>query len=451
MHFFDRKLSLLILIVTTPLLFLPKLNLISVHEKETAGIRLDDFMLAAFSTLLLLAHAYSGKYLDRIEKRVLSITVFGIFSWLLNRFFVSLGVLQVEANLLYAVRILEYFMFFYIGAMAASLGYARGIVSVFLAWNLGLMLLQKMNFLGGMIAEGYRADVSDRVQGVASFPSEMGLILNLLFCYFLYGSSASTLFKRIPDVNARYLAKRLFPYALFCLFGIFVVLTGNRISILALAVCFIPRILEDLKRTSRGAILLTTAILPIVIAVIGVIIWQTAGVWERSIDLLSTKNLELVEIVWDKTDISSEDPAKTVISSHNFDVSWWIRIHKWIFALKLFLTHPECLLQGLGPGSCGAALDGGVLRLLVENGLIGAILYGRFFSSLRRLNPQAKWMMAAFALNMIFFDASLSYKAMSLLLFMCGSFFEEKALASKKNQPGNLPSAAQMDPVHLTC
>jgi hypothetical protein len=161
-------------------------------------------------------------------------------------------------------------------------------------------------------------------------------------------------------------------------------------------------------------------------------IWQTAGVYERSLDLLSMKNLELVEIVWDKTEAPSVPEENiTVISSQDYDVSWWIRIHKWLFALKLYLNHPECLLQGIGPGSCGAALDGGMLRIIVENGLIGAFLYRTFFCSLYRLNPQAKWIVVAFAFNMIFFDAYLSYKAMSLLLFICGSFLEQKVFLLK--------------------
>ena len=117
-------------------------------------------------------------------------------------------------------------------------------------------------------------------------------------------------------------------------------------------------------------------------------IFKTAGVYERSFELFSLKNIELFEVVWDKIDITAAPIGNEVISSENYDMSWWIRIHKWLFYTKIFVLNPECYLQGLGPGFCGAALDGGILRIIVEYGLIGSLLFWAFFASLYRLNIQ---------------------------------------------------------------
>ena len=115
-----------------------------------------------------------------------------------------------------------------------------------------------------------------------------------------------------------------------------------------------------------------------------------------------------------------------VILAANYDMSWWMRIHKWIYVIKAYVTNPECYLQGLGPGFAWAALDGGLLRIFVEYGIIGSFLFWKFFSSIYHINRQLKWMMISFMINMVFFDAYLAYKTMSFLLFIAGDAFERQ-------------------------
>lgn len=425
MRFFDQKLSFVLLLITLPLLFLPKINILALDPGETAGLRTDDLVLFLFGSFLMLSHALSHQRLYKIEGWVLLITAFSLFSLLTNHLFVSLGFLPMNAKIFYVVRLLEYFLFFYIGAIASRHVNGVVIIRTFFLLNLILMALQKLNLAGGIIATGYHADVSVRVQGIASFPSEMGLLLNLLFCYMIYDDSGPSKFVtmfRSPAI--KHLLRKLYPYAMFCLFGAFVIFTGNRISILALIICFLFRLKSEFNFRSAISWGMLTVLIPLVLAGTAYIIVQTAGVYERSIDLFSWKNFELIEIVWDKIDITQAPVGTGIISSEHYDMSWWIRIQKWLFAVKCYLMNPECYLQGLGPGFCGAALDGGILRILVEYGVIGSILFWKFFASLYRLNMQTKWMVIAFAINMIFFDAYLAYKTMSLLLFTCGYIFE---------------------------
>jgi hypothetical protein len=171
--------------------------------------------------------------------------------------------------------------------------------------------------------------------------------------------------------------------------------------------------------------------IPIVGVAIGFAVTQTAGVYKRSADLFSLKNFELFALVWDKIDISQNPIGNEVVQASNYDISWWLRIHKWLFMSKSYLNHPECYLQGLGPGYAGAALDGGLLRILTEYGLIGSFLFWKFFACLYRLNAQTKWMIIAFLINMIFFDAYLAYKTMSFLFFTCGYIFERQHCSTR--------------------
>src|SRR5690606_31552302 len=108
------------------------------------------------------------------------------------------------------------------------------------------------------------------------------------------------------------------------------------------------------------------------------------------------------------------------------DTSWWMRIHKWLYALKIYLDHPESYFQGIGPGFAMAALDGGVLRIFVEYGIIGFILFFQLFYRIAKVSETLEYCIVAFAINMIFIDVYLAYKPMALIFFMTGYFYAEK-------------------------
>lgn len=427
MRFFEQKLSLVVLLLTLPLLFLPKINLISVDSGETAGLRIDDLVLFFLGAFLMWAHFLSKNRLYKIEGWMLLITLFSIFSFLANRLLFSLNLLYAEAKIYYTVRLLEYFLFFYLGALASRHFNVNTLTRTFFIWNISLMILQKLNLAGGIATGGYQADVSGRVQGIASFPSEMGLLLNILFCYMIFNDSSESRFVNFfPSPHFRYLLRKLYPYAMFCLFGLFIILTGNRISILALIISFLFRLRKEFSLHSASSWIVLLILIPLVVTAIGTIILKTSGVYDRSLGLFSFKNIELFELVWNKIDIIHPPAGDEATLASQYDMSWWIRIHKWLFVTKSFLLSPQCYLQGLGPGFCGAALDGGILRILTEYGLIGAFLFYNFFASLYRINAQTKWMMIAFSINMIFFDAYLAYKTMSILFFLSGALFQRQ-------------------------
>jgi len=141
----------------------------------------------------------------------------------------------------------------------------------------------------------------------------------------------------------------------------------------------------------------------------------------------SFKNIELIATVWDNISLEYDPIGKESVRQGGSDASWWMRIHKWCYALKLYVMHPVCWLQGIGPGFAMAALDGGFLRILTELGIIGLWLYAKLFYGIAQQNRQLKWMIIVFCLNMLFFDAYLAYKPMSLLFLVAGaSYFSFK-------------------------
>lgn len=424
----ERPLNFVLLLITLPLLFLPKINIIA-FEGETAGLRIDDLVLFGVGALLLWLRALKSRRLNGIEVGILLITLSSLLSFVTNRYFVANQILYIDAKIFYVVRLLEYFVFFYAGSIAYRYLDGKAIVQAFLVWNIAIMLLQKIGLVGGVSSDGYRL-VAARVQGIASFPSEMGLLLNMLFCYMICEEPPGCFISLFRSPVARSWMRQIYPYCLFALFAIFVIFTGNRISIAALLLCFLWRIKEGVWRQGVSAIMALFVLVPLLLAAAAWIMTQTVSVYERSSDLFSFRNLELAQTVWDKIDISQDpmEEGNMVISSENYDTSWWIRIHKWVSILRAYLENPETYLFGVGPGYAGAALDGGILRVLTELGGVGALLFVLFFKALYNINKQTRWMVSALIINMLFFDAHLAYKTMSLLFFLCGYAFEEKKM-----------------------
>src|SRR5262249_20670044 len=143
-------------------------------------------------------------------------------------------------------------------------------------------------------------------------------------------------------------------------------------------------------------------------------IYTHSRIITRSAGLLSANNFTLIATVWDNISIDQTPIAnESVGRDDDNDNSWWMRLHKWCYALKIYCLNPECWLQGVGPGFAMAALDGGFLRILTELGIIGCILYGHLFYLIYKKCPELKGIMIAILLNMLFFDVYLAYKPMS--------------------------------------
>jgi hypothetical protein len=421
MNIFYKNSAVVFLLLCIPLLFFPKVNILQLSQGETAGLRLDDFILLSLSIVLFWAHFSLRKSFLPIEMWLFTLVGFSLFSFLCNQLFVSLGFITAQAKVLYCFRILEYFIFFYVGTLACQFLNLTRLVTCFLLWNIALMCLQKAGIIGEFNSgAGYTAEGSYRVSGIASFPSEMGALLNLLFCYFLFAPENRASFSSLP-IFLKAILDHTRIYWLFFIFAILIILTGSRIAIVALIIPFLFRLRREFSLTAPLSIAIGFCF--IVCASVGLFwfITQTESIAVRSRGLLSFKNLELVGAVWDVQDVSGTPISE--VAYGRYDLSWWMRIHKWCYALKMYCYHPECYVQGVGPGFAWSALDGGLLRVFVENGLLGTCIFWKFFSTIYKKNAQLKWMLIAFLINMIFFDVYLAYKPMSLLFFITGYFY----------------------------
>lgn len=89
-NLFDRFTTRGILWLIIPLLFLPKINLIGGFSGQTAGVRIDDLVLFAFSILFCWGKAAARQPFSIFEKLIVAFTLILLLSYFLNivwRFF----------------------------------------------------------------------------------------------------------------------------------------------------------------------------------------------------------------------------------------------------------------------------------------------------------------------------------------------------------------------------
>ncbi|CDR34348.1 hypothetical protein [Criblamydia sequanensis] len=431
---FNKKSTLFFIWLVLPLLFIPKINLISMGESETAGIRLDDVILLGFAFIYLFGSFALSREPLKIECFLAAIIFFSIVSFFLNRSFVFLGIIDVQASLFYAVRPLEYFLFFYIGYQCYDYFSLSSIMQKLFVWNASLMLLQKAGIIGAFTNYGYLSNVQDRVTGLCSFPSETGAFLNLLFCYLLFATKPP---KKLIQFFGRQLGRFFYDTYFYwlCLFTAYlVILTGSRIALCSHFLVFFIKVIKDLTKGSKVTKFYAAFFL-VMGAFVGILgILATESIYHRSRALFSWQNIELVRHVWDEIETFYNPMGNEIVSlTSDYDTSWWLRIHKWCYAFKIFYKNPEVYLMGVGPGFAFAGLDGGFLRILVELGVVGLILHFLFFRELFKISLAMKAMILTFSINMIFFDAYLAYKVMALLFFAAGyDYHVKKNLAGYK-------------------
>lgn len=439
-RFFERSFTFLILLFTLPLLFLPKINLLSVGGRETAGIRIDDVVLMVFVVLFAWTHFQLNRRLSTIEKWLFAIVGFSIFSFIVNKFLYEIGWIHVSGNLLYALRIMEYFSFFYIGLLAVDYVKPSVLIKSFIIWNCMIMVFQKAGLIGEFSMYGYNPSATYRPPGICSFPSEAGAVLNMLFCYLLFQPKIES--TKIPfwPPLARQIFDASYLYVLFVVFGLLTVITGSRIAIFAVAVIFLYCVGKKMSWRTPWTIAISSAIILVGGALLTSFIVENKDMIHRSKGLLSMKNVELISRVWDSVDVTREPYVGETLGNRDTDMSWWMRIRKWCYVLKIYVMHPETYLQGVAPGFAFAGLDGGYLRILVENGIIGVFLFWNFFRCIAKKSPQLMAMVAAFAINMIFFDVYIAYKPMSLLFLVAGMTWAEETKTVK--------STYELEPSH---
>lgn len=382
-------------------LLIPKINLIN-FAGESAGIRIDDLVLFFIFSVLFIGNLIKKNKFCTIEYYFFAALIIFISSNLFNILFYD------RSTIAYSFRILEYFIFFYIGYFFQKKYCIANLVWFILISNAIIMLLQSMGFVGGFSSGGFIETTSDRVIGLTGGPWEIGALINIFFAIL------------VLDENDR-LSKLQITVVFIFTFSL-ILLTGARMP----AIAHLALLMITLYFRAKNKKVFILSFLVFIKIFIAFFYFIPNSIADRSENLFSMKNIDEFIKVLNAVPVESNFQGFPDIELVDAtDLSWLMRVSKWTYAIKQWFGQSSFLL-GVGPGTWGVALDGGWLRVITETGILGTIAFLALFRTISRLNLKMFGIVISLFINMIMIDVNLAYKVMSFIFFSSGYFYSRK-------------------------
>jgi hypothetical protein len=389
------------------LLLLPKIDLVPITGGS--AIRFDDILLFLMALLLFINFLKSSrKIITEIEWIFILLFLFMVFSNILNM------LLFERSNILYSIRYIEYFSFFYAGFYFSQKYSLQKLLIIYLYITAIFVLIQSFgNSIHHLLPTFIHRN--GIVTGLTAGPWELGAALNIIFSVYAFR-------KR----NTFFLIFKIFVITSFI-----ILLTGSRSPLAAHLFLFICYLLFFLSLKRKILIILSFPI----IAIIGSIILSNTSllVTERSKKLFDYDNIELVKGYFDTVEIPHSglgfhnSEITGAVDKNIGDTSWAIRSMKWVYSVKLWYENDISIFFGVGPGTLGRGLDGGVVRVLTEFGIVGFIIYFYLLYKIATTyGVVAIFITLSLLINMLMIDVHNAYKVMSLFYFIIGVLAWEK-------------------------
>lgn len=376
------------------LVVFPKINIISVSG-QSAGLRIDDLLIAFMCVFIFFISFINGK-MHSAQGYILWISS-ALLSYLIS--FIT----GQPSSVLYVVRLIEYYAFFYFGMYAISFFSIEKICLLILNLNAIAIFLQFFGIWGGFSSDGY-VDSVGRCIGLTAGPWEVGFLINsiyvLLRCFKGGGFSQ------------RYVV--IFLYSLFL-----IVLTGARIPLLCHIILFVCAEYKYSHRKSLIVIFIMSFLALLSLVLLSV----NNQVVARSQGLFSYDNITTMLDYYHAIDVPKIFDGFPDIANAGggaTDMSWLIRASHWVVALKTWSLSYIYKLFGVGVGTFGPALDGAWMRIITETGILGLIIYVIYLIRVGMLTTWSKFLSVAIAINMLMIDIHISYKSMAFVLFVAG-------------------------------
>src|ERR1700733_5539918 len=162
------------------LLFMPKINIVNL-QSNAAGLRIDDlFLLTCFGFFGACILYYPVLRVRKIELAFTGWVIATAASNILNM------ALYGRSSILYSLRFIEYFLFFYFGYYFAQRYSLRKVARATLWVNGIVMVLQELHVIGGFASAGYVSGV-DRPIGLTGGPWEVGGLINFCLIILIFG------------------------------------------------------------------------------------------------------------------------------------------------------------------------------------------------------------------------------------------------------------------------
>lgn len=416
---FSVSLSSLLLLIFAFCLFSVKLTIAGFGE---GGARLDDVLILVALGLLLYFGRARVSFVGQPWLR--AYCIFLLFSLVATLYSALLGRVELLYSIAFTVRLMQYLIFYFVGCCLRSRGAA--VRRLFVSYLAYLVVLIPLQLIG--VIPAFNGFGGARASGNANGPYELAAIASFLIFYF---AAAERRFTRL--------------LLLVAAVGI-LLLTASRITIVGVTLAVLlfhgRQLLAVAGSKVKGIRLLA------VLAFIVALAMHQLGGRSEGADLSNGSvldrftSLQLLDQVQIAADFLRDTPAYSSATAYaegayieslemagqlEGDASGNIRFLRWAALLKSTFQGVDSVLLGMGPSFGSIAVDGYILRVFVECGLVGLGLYAWFVLGIYKDECIPKWVRAHFAAMLItaaFIDIFASYKAMMLLWFSLGMFRE---------------------------
>ena len=373
-------------------------------DYQDSGVRIDDFLILFIFFLLVAFRKISLVKIHHIAVPFLLFICVQVLSSLYNG---SIGRVNVFTALVFSLRSIEYFVFFYIGIYIAKRSIdLTPILKYYLFFLVLLVPLQMLN----LVSASSNFD-STRAIGNTYGPYELAILCVFLSFYFHFHIQRS-LFKSFTP-------------------AIILMATASRTTVFAYLVILAVR--------NRARLIFAW---PLILVVGILIVWVVTNAYEsagsdnlysRTESLFSPDLIPALEVAYSKISpvVTSQEYINVYFSdvvedvnSQSGDASAYIRFYRWIVLIKSSFANLDSILFGMGPSFGTSSVDGFYVRVLIETGLVGLILYMWFIvrclKTAGRFSIIFRYYLIAMFITAFTIDIFYSYKSMIIFWLYLG-------------------------------
>ena len=384
------------------------------------GVRVDDFAIVG----LFLLVASEIKIKDITHPLIRAYLIFVLYSGCVAVYNGIAGRVDLAISLLFALRLLEYLVFFFVGLVIFRRGLDKYVWLILRVYVFYLIIIIPLQIIGIIpVISGFS---NTRAIGNTNGPYELAAIAAGLSLLFLYSRRIALFWISIVICLAA--AARITSVCL-----VLIILWNFRFFLLQQG-----RFWGDLNKATLVLIALIIAT-PIALTRLSLDFGvsgsggDVVSLIDRLAEVSPTEFVEQLAENYDSAityqtakdyqNSAFEDAIAAARDQGGGDVSGLIRTYRWGTLLRATFSTPLGAAFGLGPSFGTSAVDGYYVRLICETGLIGLSIFLLWlFKSFRSkiLPPWLKGYLVVMAATAIFIDIFVSFKPMILIWLFFG-------------------------------
>lgn len=412
----------------------PKINIISIGDSMT-GIRIEDIFILVICSLFF-TYAVKNKMTFSSKSMNLIVKTFILYiaiSSLSSIYGVVKGYIAPITSILFLVRKIEYFVFLYLGYNYAKYKNFDRYFDFIVIFHLSCCALQQLGVIGSFNrGEMLTTLTQGRISSTFNGAYELSAFLLILLPYYINNI-----------INNNNKGKNII-FALIITYCVYISMSRTSLVVelvIIIIMIFKSHIIRKKKTLLKFIFIFMIVILPLVLFNFGKLDLS------RFHTLKIDKITYIIDYTWkyknfDKyvrtRDWYGDSPLSlNQIDALGYDGSLYQRMSHWMQLIDGWITSP---IIGLGASISGGSADGNYLRILVESGVIGLIIWlyiiYLLYTSIKKSQdiPYLKYSLITIILGSIFIDLFEASKIMMFMWFLCGVCLGKKELRKKEEE-----------------